>query len=100
MIVWYMVSGTLAGLAAWTYLVRFLIKTRGTVLRSLTGVALVTMASALALMFTFVGFNLWMTVLSGSANYPGRVWIGTGLFTLLAIAVTLIWIAFERAQKK
>lgn len=100
MIVWYMVSGTVAGIASWAYLIRFLVKTRGSVLRSLTGVALITLASALALLFTFIDFNLWMTVLTGNANYPGRVPIGTGLFSLLALAVTLIWVAFERAQRK
>lgn len=100
MIVLYMVAGTVAGVASWGYLLRFLYKTRGAVLRSLTGVALITLASSLALMFTFVGFNLWMTVFTGSASYPGRVAIGTGLFFLLALAVTLIWVAFERAQKR
>lgn len=100
MIVWYMVSGTIAGIASWSYLIRFLVKTRGSVLRSLTGVALITLASALALLFTFIGFNLWMTVLTGSANYPARVPLGASLFSLLALAVTLIWVAFERAQRK
>jgi len=95
-----MVSGTVAGIASWAYLTRFLWKTKGSALRSLTGVALITLASALALVFTFVGVNLWLTVFTGSASYPGRVTIGTGLFSLLALAVTLIWIAFERAQKR
>lgn len=100
MIVWYMVAGTVASFASWAYLLRFLIKTRGSALRSLTGVALTTLASALALVFTFVSFNVWMGVLTGSANWPGRVWVGTALFSLLALAVTLIWVAFERAQRK
>lgn len=100
MIIWYMVSGTIAGVASWAYLIRFLLKTRGSVLRSLTGVALITMASALALLFTFIGFNLWMTVFTGAASYPGRVPIGASLFSLLALAVTLIWVAFEKAQRK
>lgn len=98
--IWYMVAGTVAGVSCWAYLLRFLYKTKGSALRSLTGVALVTLATSLALLFTFIGVNLWMTVLTGSANYAARVPIGTALFSLLALAVTLIWVAFERAQRK
>lgn len=100
MIIWYMVSGTVAAIASWAYLIRFLVKTRGSVLKSLTGMALITMAAALALLFTYVDVNLWLRVITGSADYPGRLWIGTGLFSLLALAVTLIWVAFEKAQRK
>lgn len=100
MIIWYMVSSTIAGIASWSYLIRFLYKTKGSVLKSLTGTALITLASALALTFTFVGVNLWLTMLTGSASYPGRVIIGSSLFSLLALAVSLIWVAFERAQRR
>lgn len=100
MIVWQMVSGTLAAIASWAYLIRFLYKTKGSALKSLTGVALITLATSLALLFTYVDVNLWLRVITGSADYPGRLWVGTGLFSLLALAVTLIWVAFERAQRK
>lgn len=98
--IWYMASGTLAGIAAWAYLVRFLWKTRGSVLKSLTGVALITLAGALALLFTYIDVNLWLRVVADITDYPGRVYIGSGLFSLLALAVILIWVAFERAQRK
>lgn len=98
--VWYMLAGTVAGVSAWGYLFRFLFKTKGAWLKSLTGVALVIMAVANALVFTYVGLNLWFTVLTGGPNWPGRVLVGTSLFTLLAAAVILVWIAFERVQKK
>lgn len=100
MIVWQMVSGTVAAIAAWAYLIRFLYKTKGSALKSLTGVALITLATSLALLFTYVDVNLWLRVITGSIDYPGRLWVGTGLFSLLALAVTLIWVAFERAQRK
>lgn len=98
--IWYALAGTVAGVSSWAYLIRFLYKTRGAVLRSLTGVALITLASALALLFTFIGANLWLRVGFGITDYPARVLIGTSLFSLLALAVTLIWVAFERAQRK
>ena len=98
--VWYMIAGTAGGLATWGYLLRYLYKSKGAWRRSLTGAALVTLGTSLALMFTFIGVNLWLTVLTGSANYPARVPIGTGLFSLLALAVVLIWIAFEKAQRE
>jgi hypothetical protein len=95
----YAIVGTLTGLAAWGYLSRFLYLTRLS-RRSLTGVALKTLASALALTFTFISVNLWFTVIAGSSNWTGRVYVGTGLFGLLAIAVILMWVAFEKAQRK
>lgn len=98
--IWYMTAGTVAGISAWGYLIRFLLKTKGAWRHSLTGVALVIMALANACVFTFVGVNLWFTTLTGSANWPGRVIVGTALFTLLALAVILVWIAFERVQKQ
>lgn len=98
--IWYMVVGTIAGVSAWGYLLRFLYKTKGAWKRSLTGVALVTLATALALALTNVGVNLWLRVLTGSADWPGRLYVSAGLFSLLALAVTLIWVAFERAQRR
>jgi uncharacterized membrane protein YbhN (UPF0104 family) len=98
--IWYMVAGTVAGVAAWGYLARYLYLTKGRWSKSLTGVALVTMGLANALVFSFVGVNLWFTVFTGASNWPGRVQVGTGLFTLLSLAVILVWIAFERAQRK
>jgi hypothetical protein len=98
--IWYMVAGTAAGISAWGYLIRYLYLTKGAWRRSLTGVALVVKGLANALVFTYVGLNLWFTVLTGAPNWPGRVIVGTCLFTLLAIAVILVWIAFERVQKK
>lgn len=98
--IWYMVAGTVAGVSAWGYLLRYLILTKGAWRRSLTGVALVTMGLANAMMFTYVGLNLWFRVLTGSPDWPGRVAVGTGLFSLLALAVILVWVAFERAQKR
>ncbi len=100
MIVWYMIAGTVAGVSAWGYLLRYLYLTKGAWRRSLTGVALVIMGLANALVFTFIGVNLWFTVLTGSASWPGRVAAGTGLFSILALAVILVWIAFERVQKR
>ncbi len=95
----YAVIGTLTGLAAWGYLSRFVWLTRKS-RPSLTAVALKVMALSLALTFTFVGTNLWFIVFTGAANWPGRIYVGAGLFALLATAVILIWVAFERAQKK
>ncbi len=95
----YAVIGTLTGVAAWGYLSRFVWLTRGVKL-SLTAVALKTLAFALALTFTFISTNLWFVVFKGSANWPGRIYVGSGLFALLAVAVMLIWYAFEKAQRK
>lgn len=97
---WYMVAGTVAGIASWSYLIRFLWKTKGSALKSLTGRALITSAASLALLFTYVDVNLWLRVVWHITDYPGRVYIGSSLFSLLALAVTLKWVAFERAQRK
>ncbi len=97
---WYAIAGTLAGASAWGYLLRYLFLTRGAWRHSLTGVALVTMGLANALVFSFIATNLWFTVFTGAANWPGRVAVGTGLFLLLAVAVFLVWLAFERVQKR
>jgi hypothetical protein len=96
----YMVAGTAAGISAWGYLVRYLYLTKGAWRHSLTGVALVVMGLANALVFSFVGVNLWFRVLTGAADWPGRVAVGTALFTLLALAVMLVWLAFERVQRR
>lgn len=100
MTIWYAITGTLVALAAWGYVLRYLYLTKGAWRRSLTGVALVTMGLANALTFSFIGNNLWFTIFTGAANWPGRVIAGTTLFALLAMAVILVWIAFERAQKR
>jgi hypothetical protein len=99
MTMWYAITATLVAMAAWGYVLRYLYLTSGAWRRSLTGVALVTMGFANALTFSFISNNLWFTVLTGGANWPGRLIVGTTLFALLAMAVILVWIAFERAQK-
>ncbi len=100
MTVTYMIAATLAALAAWGYLLRFTVKTRGAWLTSITGVALVAQGGALALALTFLAHNLWWVTLTGSANWPGRQVVGSILYFLVMLTVVLIWIAFEKAQKK
>lgn len=100
MTMWYAITATLVASAAWGYVLRYLYLTRGAWMRSLTGVALVTMGLANALTFSFISTNLWFTATTGAANWPGRVIVGTTLFGLLATAVILVWIAFERVQKR
>lgn len=100
MTVAYALTATLVALSAWGYVLRYFYLTRGAWTQSLTGVALVIMGLANALTFSFVGTNLWFTVATGAATWPGRVIVGTVLFALLATAVILVWIAFERVQKQ
>lgn len=99
MTMWYAITATLVATAAWGYVLRYLYLTAGAWRRSLTGVALVTMGLANALTFSYISNNLWFTVFTGGPNWPGRLIVGTTLFALLASAVVLVWIAFERAQK-
>lgn len=96
---WYVGVGTGAALSSWAFLLRYHLKSRGAWRHSLTGVALMTMAISTALIFTFVDVNLWFRILGWNADYPGRVYIGPVLFTMLAVAITLVWVAFEKAQK-
>lgn len=97
---WYFTVCTGAALSSWAFLVRYHLKSRGAWRYSLTGVSLMTMGASCGLVFTYLDIALGLRVLGMDTNYPGRMYIGPVLLTLLAAAITLVWLAFERSQKE
>lgn len=98
LILCYSVAGAVMAFSSGAFLLRYHLKSRGAWRHSLTGIALMTMGASTMLLATYVDAILWFGILGWPV--PGRAWAGPTLFVLLAVATTLVWLAFERAQRQ